>query len=72
MKAMSSDILLMIWCFSKEDTEEQAITGLAKYLTEAKQHLTNIGQMLNDKYIFVQNTSSEKAWHRTSPDYKGR
>eukprot|EP00972_Heterocapsa_arctica_P040299 5937242-Heterocapsa_arctica.AAC.1 len=30
--------------------------------------------MLNDKkeQIFVQNKRAENAWHRTSPDYKGR
>eukprot|EP00972_Heterocapsa_arctica_P021565 3172608-Heterocapsa_arctica.AAC.1 len=42
--------------FKEGDTEEQAIIGLHKDLTEPTQKLTNIGQVLNDKkeQIFVQ------------------
>eukprot|EP00972_Heterocapsa_arctica_P091273 13467399-Heterocapsa_arctica.AAC.1 len=60
--------------FKEEDTEEQAITGLHNDITKAKRHLTDIGQMLNDKteHIFVQNKSAETTWHITSVDYKGR
>eukprot|EP00972_Heterocapsa_arctica_P036398 5357852-Heterocapsa_arctica.AAC.1 len=41
---------------------------------EAKDKLTNIGQVLNDKKepIFVQNKTGERAWHQHCPDYKGR
>eukprot|EP00972_Heterocapsa_arctica_P009271 1366491-Heterocapsa_arctica.AAC.1 len=35
--------------FKEGDTEEEAIKGLYKDLTEAKQKLTDIGQVLNDK-----------------------
>eukprot|EP00972_Heterocapsa_arctica_P012789 1880058-Heterocapsa_arctica.AAC.1 len=60
--------------FKEGDTEDQAIKGLHKYLTEAKQKLTDIGQVLNDKkeQIFVQRRTGERVWHQTSPDYKGR
>eukprot|EP00972_Heterocapsa_arctica_P016928 2498592-Heterocapsa_arctica.AAC.1 len=59
----------------EEDAEEQAIRGLHKDLTEAKQKLTDIGQVLNDKkeQIFVQSRTGERVWHQTSPDYyKGK
>eukprot|EP00972_Heterocapsa_arctica_P030126 4438278-Heterocapsa_arctica.AAC.1 len=56
------------------DTEEEAIRGLYQYLTEAKQKLTDIGQVLNDKkeHIFLQSKTGEIIWHQTSPEYKGR
>eukprot|EP00972_Heterocapsa_arctica_P037836 5569612-Heterocapsa_arctica.AAC.1 len=42
--------------FKEGDTEEEAIRGLYKDLAEAKQKLTDIGQVLNEKkeQIFVQ------------------
>eukprot|EP00972_Heterocapsa_arctica_P101708 14985474-Heterocapsa_arctica.AAC.1 len=42
--------------FKEGDTEEEAISGLYKYLIEAKHKLTGIGQVLNAKkeQIFVQ------------------
>eukprot|EP00972_Heterocapsa_arctica_P045053 6649143-Heterocapsa_arctica.AAC.1 len=60
--------------FKEGDTEEDAIRGLYNYLTEAKQKLTDIGQVLNDKkeHIFVQSKTGEIIWHQTNPDYKGR
>eukprot|EP00972_Heterocapsa_arctica_P102077 15040352-Heterocapsa_arctica.AAC.1 len=60
--------------FKEGDTEEEAIRGLYKYLTEAKQKLTDIGQVLNDKkqQIFAQSKTGEIIWHQTSPEYKGR
>eukprot|EP00972_Heterocapsa_arctica_P018495 2732593-Heterocapsa_arctica.AAC.1 len=60
--------------FKEGDTEEQAIIGLHKYLTETKQKLTNIGQVLNDKkeQISVQSKTGERVWRQTTPDYKGR
>eukprot|EP00972_Heterocapsa_arctica_P110474 16264050-Heterocapsa_arctica.AAC.1 len=60
--------------FQEGDTEEEAIRGLYKYLTEAKHKLTDIGQVLNDKkeQIFVQSKTGEIIWHQTSPYYKGR
>eukprot|EP00972_Heterocapsa_arctica_P073132 10801424-Heterocapsa_arctica.AAC.1 len=41
---------------------------------EAKNKLTDIGQVLNDKkeQIFVQIKTGEIIWHQYSPDYKGR
>eukprot|EP00972_Heterocapsa_arctica_P008181 1196880-Heterocapsa_arctica.AAC.1 len=56
------------------DTEEEAIRGLYKYLKEAKQKFTDIGQVLNYKkeQIFVQSKTGQIIWHQTSPDYKGR
>eukprot|EP00972_Heterocapsa_arctica_P061179 9020907-Heterocapsa_arctica.AAC.1 len=56
------------------DTEEEAIRGLYKYLIEAKNKLTEIGQVLNDKkeHSFVQSKSGEIIWHQICPDYKGR
>eukprot|EP00972_Heterocapsa_arctica_P019929 2939741-Heterocapsa_arctica.AAC.1 len=41
---------------------------------EAKNKLTEIGQVLNDKkeHIFVQSKTREIIWHQTCPDYKGR
>eukprot|EP00972_Heterocapsa_arctica_P054765 8072235-Heterocapsa_arctica.AAC.1 len=60
--------------FKEGDTEEEAIRGIDKALTEAKQRLTDIGPVLNDKkeLIFVQSKTGEILWHQTSPDYKGR
>eukprot|EP00972_Heterocapsa_arctica_P042866 6320694-Heterocapsa_arctica.AAC.1 len=42
--------------FKEGDTEEEAISGLYKDLTEAKHKFTYIGQVLNDnqEHIFVQ------------------
>eukprot|EP00972_Heterocapsa_arctica_P109930 16186798-Heterocapsa_arctica.AAC.1 len=42
--------------FKEGDTEEEAISGLCEDLMEAKNKLTEIGQVLNDKkeQIFVQ------------------
>eukprot|EP00972_Heterocapsa_arctica_P082329 12132516-Heterocapsa_arctica.AAC.1 len=56
------------------DTEEEAISGLYKYLMEAKNKLTEIGQVLKDKkeQIFAQSKTGEIIWHQTCPDYKGR
>eukprot|EP00972_Heterocapsa_arctica_P116243 16452162-Heterocapsa_arctica.AAC.1 len=41
---------------------------------EAKNKLTEIGQVLNDKreHIFVQSKTGEIIRHQTCPDYKGR
>eukprot|EP00972_Heterocapsa_arctica_P054706 8062771-Heterocapsa_arctica.AAC.1 len=60
--------------FKEGDTEEEAIIGLCKYLMEAKNKLTTIGQVLNDKkeHIFVQSKTGEIIWHQSCPDYKGR
>eukprot|EP00972_Heterocapsa_arctica_P047095 6948686-Heterocapsa_arctica.AAC.1 len=60
--------------FKEGDTEEEAIGGLYTDLTEAKQKLTDLGQVLNDQkeHIFVQSKTGEIIWHQTSPDYKGR
>eukprot|EP00972_Heterocapsa_arctica_P038460 5665658-Heterocapsa_arctica.AAC.1 len=60
--------------FKEGDTEEPAIVGLHKDLTDAIQKPTDIGQVLNDKkeHIVVQSRTSERVWHQTSPDYKGR
>eukprot|EP00972_Heterocapsa_arctica_P044315 6543243-Heterocapsa_arctica.AAC.1 len=47
--------------FKEGDAEEEAIRGLYKDLTEAKQKLADIGQVLNDKkeHIFVQSKTGE-------------
>jgi hypothetical protein len=60
--------------FKEGDTEEEAISGLYKDLIEAKNKLTEIGQVLNDKkeHIFVQSKTGELIWHQNCPDYKGR
>eukprot|EP00972_Heterocapsa_arctica_P042854 6318869-Heterocapsa_arctica.AAC.1 len=60
--------------FKDGDTEEEAISGLYKHLMEAKNKLTEIGQVLNDKkeQIFVQSKTGEIIWHQTCPDYKCR
>eukprot|EP00972_Heterocapsa_arctica_P028821 4241192-Heterocapsa_arctica.AAC.1 len=60
--------------FKEGNTEEEAIRGLYKDPTEAKQKLTAIGQVLNDKkeQILVQSKTGERIWHQNSPDYKGR
>eukprot|EP00972_Heterocapsa_arctica_P090935 13415317-Heterocapsa_arctica.AAC.1 len=60
--------------FKEGDTEEEAIKGLYKDLTEAKKKLKDIGQVLNDKkeQFFVQSKTGEIIWHQTSPDYKGK
>eukprot|EP00972_Heterocapsa_arctica_P046118 6803955-Heterocapsa_arctica.AAC.1 len=41
---------------------------------EAKNKLTEIGQVLNGKKdnIFVQSKTGQIIWHQTCPDYKGR
>eukprot|EP00972_Heterocapsa_arctica_P098855 14585795-Heterocapsa_arctica.AAC.1 len=59
--------------FKEGDTEEVAISGLYKHLMEAKNKLTEIGQVLNDtkEHIFVQ-AKRGRIWHQTCPDYKGR
>eukprot|EP00972_Heterocapsa_arctica_P100008 14747833-Heterocapsa_arctica.AAC.1 len=60
--------------FKEGDTEEEAISGLCKYLMEAKSKLTGIGQVLNDKtdHFFVQSKTGERIWRQHCPDYKGR
>eukprot|EP00972_Heterocapsa_arctica_P061126 9012664-Heterocapsa_arctica.AAC.1 len=60
--------------FKEGDTEEEAISGLCNYLIEAKNKLTEIGQVLHDKkeHSFVQIKTGETIWHQTCPDYKGR
>eukprot|EP00972_Heterocapsa_arctica_P071096 10502283-Heterocapsa_arctica.AAC.1 len=60
--------------FKEGDTEEEAISGLYTHLIEAKNKLTGIGQVLNDKKepMFVQSKTGEIIWHQTCPDYKGR
>eukprot|EP00972_Heterocapsa_arctica_P105922 15603119-Heterocapsa_arctica.AAC.1 len=60
--------------FKEGDTEEEAISGLYTYLIDAKNKLTSIGQVLDDKneQIFVQNKTAERLWHQHCPDYKGR
>eukprot|EP00972_Heterocapsa_arctica_P074707 11024931-Heterocapsa_arctica.AAC.1 len=60
--------------FKEGDTEEEAINGLYKDLMEARNKLTEIGQVLNDKkeQIFVQSKTGARKWHQTCPDYKGR
>eukprot|EP00972_Heterocapsa_arctica_P012940 1901646-Heterocapsa_arctica.AAC.1 len=60
---------------SKEgDTEEEAVSGLYKDLMDAKDKLTSIGQVLNDKkeQLFVQSKTGERIGHQHCPDYKGR
>eukprot|EP00972_Heterocapsa_arctica_P010243 1504578-Heterocapsa_arctica.AAC.1 len=41
---------------------------------EAKDKLTSIGQVLNDKkeHVFVQSKTGERVWHQQCPEYKGR
>eukprot|EP00972_Heterocapsa_arctica_P068368 10101801-Heterocapsa_arctica.AAC.1 len=60
--------------FKEGDTEEEAVSGLYKDLMEAKDKLTSIGQVLNDKKekIFVQSKTGERVWHQHCPEYKGR
>eukprot|EP00972_Heterocapsa_arctica_P008951 1314306-Heterocapsa_arctica.AAC.1 len=60
--------------FKEGDTEEEAISGLYQDLMEAKNKLTDIGQVLNDKkeQIFVQSKTGERVWHQQCPNYKGR
>eukprot|EP00972_Heterocapsa_arctica_P070123 10358903-Heterocapsa_arctica.AAC.1 len=57
--------------FKEGDTEEEAISGLHKDLSEAKNKLTEIGQVLNDKkeQNFVHSKTGERIWHQTCPDY---
>eukprot|EP00972_Heterocapsa_arctica_P068359 10099895-Heterocapsa_arctica.AAC.1 len=45
--------------FKEGDTEEEAISGLYNDLMEAKNKLTEIGQVLNDnkEHIFVQSNT---------------
>eukprot|EP00972_Heterocapsa_arctica_P041788 6160496-Heterocapsa_arctica.AAC.1 len=59
--------------FKEGDTEEEATSGLYNDLMEAKNKLTEIGQVLNDKkeQIFVQSKTGKRIWHQTCPD-KGR
>eukprot|EP00972_Heterocapsa_arctica_P081593 12027832-Heterocapsa_arctica.AAC.1 len=60
--------------FKEGDTEEEAVSGLYKDLMEAKDKLTSIGQVLNEKQepIFVQNKTGERVRHQHCPEYKGR
>eukprot|EP00972_Heterocapsa_arctica_P014416 2121042-Heterocapsa_arctica.AAC.1 len=61
--------------FKEGDAEEEAISGLYKDLIEAKNKLTEIGQVLKDKpkdRVFVQSKTGERIWHQKNPDYKGR
>eukprot|EP00972_Heterocapsa_arctica_P049386 7269016-Heterocapsa_arctica.AAC.1 len=49
--------------FKEGDTEEEAISGLYTYLMEAKNKLTEIGQVLNDKTnIFSFKVRQEKEY----------
>eukprot|EP00972_Heterocapsa_arctica_P060141 8871458-Heterocapsa_arctica.AAC.1 len=56
--------------FKEGDTEEEAVSGLYK---DAKDKLTSIGQVLNDKkeQISVQSKPGERVWHQHCPEYKG-
>eukprot|EP00972_Heterocapsa_arctica_P019739 2910714-Heterocapsa_arctica.AAC.1 len=47
--------------FKEGDTEEEAVSGLYEDLMEAKDNLTSIGQVLNDKkeQIFIQDKTGE-------------
>eukprot|EP00972_Heterocapsa_arctica_P078493 11577057-Heterocapsa_arctica.AAC.1 len=47
--------------FKEGDTEDEAISGRYKDLMEAKNKLTEIGQVLNDKkeHMFVQSKTGE-------------
>eukprot|EP00972_Heterocapsa_arctica_P010862 1591030-Heterocapsa_arctica.AAC.1 len=60
--------------FKEGDTEEEAISGLYTDLMEAKNNLTETGQVLTDKkeHIFVQSNKGERIWHQSCPDYEGR
>eukprot|EP00972_Heterocapsa_arctica_P009499 1399730-Heterocapsa_arctica.AAC.1 len=60
--------------FKQGDIEEEAISGLYNYMMEARNKLTEIGQVLNDKkeQTFVKRKTGERIWHQTCPDYKGR
>eukprot|EP00972_Heterocapsa_arctica_P064412 9506037-Heterocapsa_arctica.AAC.1 len=60
--------------FKEGDTEEEAVSGLYKDLMEAKEKMTSIGQVLNDKkeHFFVRNKTGERVWHQHCPDYRGR
>ncbi len=60
--------------FKEGDTEEEAVSGLYKDLMEAKDKLTSIGQVLNDRKesIFVQSKTGERVWHQQCPEYEER
>eukprot|EP00972_Heterocapsa_arctica_P057353 8463952-Heterocapsa_arctica.AAC.1 len=60
--------------FKEGDTEDTTISGLCKDLMEAKDKLTSLGQVLNDKkeQIFVHNNTGERVWHQYCPEHKGR
>eukprot|EP00972_Heterocapsa_arctica_P048695 7177078-Heterocapsa_arctica.AAC.1 len=51
--------------FKEGDTEDDAISGLYKDLIEAKNKLTELGQVLNDKkeHIIAQSKTGERIWH---------
>eukprot|EP00972_Heterocapsa_arctica_P018970 2800536-Heterocapsa_arctica.AAC.1 len=48
--------------FKEGDTEEEAISGFYKDLMEAKDKLTSIGKVLNDKkeHSYVQSKTGER------------
>eukprot|EP00972_Heterocapsa_arctica_P007475 1090750-Heterocapsa_arctica.AAC.1 len=73
MQTISSEIMWMTWFFSKKETLKKRLSAYED-LMEAKNQLTEIGQVLNDKteQIFVQSKTGKRIWHRTCPDYKGR
>eukprot|EP00972_Heterocapsa_arctica_P010638 1561073-Heterocapsa_arctica.AAC.1 len=50
--------------FKEGDTEEEAVSGLYKDLMEAKDKLTSIGQVLNDKkeLIFLFRAKQEREY----------
>eukprot|EP00972_Heterocapsa_arctica_P092344 13618585-Heterocapsa_arctica.AAC.1 len=58
LRDYAADVVLL----KEGDTEEEAISGLYKYLIEAKNKLTYIGQ----------SKTGERIWHQHCPDYKGR
>eukprot|EP00972_Heterocapsa_arctica_P064087 9455367-Heterocapsa_arctica.AAC.1 len=60
--------------FKEGHTDEEAESGLYKDLMEARDKLTSIGQVLNDKkeHMFVQSKTGERVWHQRCPEYKGR
>eukprot|EP00972_Heterocapsa_arctica_P018296 2702248-Heterocapsa_arctica.AAC.1 len=55
--------------FKEGDTEEETISELYKDLMEAKDKLTIIGQVLNDKkeHTFVQSKTGERVWQQQCP-----
>eukprot|EP00972_Heterocapsa_arctica_P097305 14356340-Heterocapsa_arctica.AAC.1 len=52
--------------FKEGDTEEEAIRGLYNDLTEAKQKLTDIGQVLNDERAYFR--SKQDRTNNLAPD----